>query len=74
MSTSIASTVGSLRKLEWAVVSCSLPLNGRLLLRAAQSGQLELLRWLRNTVRAAPMRSWLAANLWADWRNTAHRK
>jgi hypothetical protein len=47
LSTSIGSVFGSMRKLEWAVLSCGLPLSGGLLVRAAQSGQLEQLSWLR---------------------------
>jgi hypothetical protein len=46
-STRIRSAFCSVGKLEWAVVSCRLPLSGRLLLRAARSGQLEQLSWLR---------------------------
>jgi hypothetical protein len=47
LSTRIGSAFSSVEKLEWAVVSCRLPLSGRLLLRAARYGQLEQLRWLR---------------------------
>jgi hypothetical protein len=47
LSTTIGSAFCSMGKLEWAVVSCWLPLSGRLLLRAARSGQLKLLSWLR---------------------------
>jgi hypothetical protein len=47
LSTRIGSAFCSVGKLEWAVVSCSLPLSGRLLLRAARDGQLEQLSWLR---------------------------
>jgi hypothetical protein len=47
LSTKIGSAFCSVGKLEWAVVSCSLPLSGRLLLRAARAGQLEQLSWLR---------------------------
>jgi hypothetical protein len=46
--TRIGSAFCSVRKLEWAVVSCGLPLRGRLLLRAARAGQLEQLSWLRS--------------------------
>jgi hypothetical protein len=46
LSTSIGSVFGSMRQLEWAVSSCGLPLSGGLLVRAAQSGQLEQLSWL----------------------------
>jgi hypothetical protein len=35
------------RALEWALVSCGLASSGRLLLRAARTGQLEQLSWLR---------------------------
>jgi hypothetical protein len=47
LSTRIASAFCSMGKLEWAVVSCRLRLSGKLLLRAARAGQLELLSWLR---------------------------
>jgi hypothetical protein len=47
LSTRIGSAFCSVSKLEWAVLSCWLPLSGRLLLRAAQSGQIEQLSWLR---------------------------
>jgi hypothetical protein len=47
LSTRIGSAFGSMGKLEWAVVSCGLPLSGRLLRRAARAGQLEQLSWLR---------------------------
>jgi hypothetical protein len=45
--TRIGSAFCSLGKLEWAMVSCRLSLNSKLLLRAARAGQLELLSWLR---------------------------
>jgi hypothetical protein len=45
--TRIGSAFCSVAKLEWAVVSCRLPLSGRLLRRAARAGQLEQLSWLR---------------------------
>jgi hypothetical protein len=48
LSTRIGSAFCSVGKLEWAVVSCRLPLNSKLLLRAARAGQLELLSWLRS--------------------------
>jgi hypothetical protein len=47
LSTRISSAFCSLGKLEWAVVSCRLPLSGRLLIHAARAGQLEQLSWLR---------------------------
>jgi hypothetical protein len=47
LSTRIGSAFSSVGKLEWAVVSCGLPLSGRLLLRAARHEQLEQLTWLR---------------------------
>jgi hypothetical protein len=47
LSTGIGSAFCSVGKLEWAVVSCWLPLSDGLLLRAARSGQLEQLSWLR---------------------------
>jgi hypothetical protein len=47
LSTRIGSAFCSVGKLEWAVVSCRLPLSCRLLLRTARAGQLEQLSWLR---------------------------
>jgi hypothetical protein len=47
LSTRIGSAFSSVGKLEWAVVSCELPLIGGMLLRAARAGQLEQLSWLR---------------------------
>jgi hypothetical protein len=47
LSTRIGSVFSSVGKLEWAVVSCGLPLIGGLLIRAARAGQLEQLSWLR---------------------------
>jgi hypothetical protein len=46
LSTRIGSAFCSAGKLEWAVSSCGLPLRGRLLNRAARSGQLDQLSWL----------------------------
>jgi hypothetical protein len=46
-STRIGSAFFSVGKLEWAVVSCRLPLSGSLLLHAARDGQLKQLSWLR---------------------------
>jgi hypothetical protein len=46
LSTRIGSALGSLIKLEWAV-SCGVPLNAKLLTRAAWQGKLEHLRLLR---------------------------
>jgi hypothetical protein len=37
LSTRIGSIFGSVRKLEWAVSSCGLPLRGRLLVRATRT-------------------------------------
>jgi hypothetical protein len=45
--TSIFSALSSVGKLEWAVVSCWLPISGRLLIRTARDGQLEQQRLLR---------------------------
>jgi hypothetical protein len=42
LSTRIDSAFCSMDKLEWAVVSCGLSLGGRLLLRAARAGQIDL--------------------------------
>jgi hypothetical protein len=47
LSTRIGSAFRSMGRLEWAMVSCRLPLSGRLLLHAARVGQLEQLSWLR---------------------------
>jgi hypothetical protein len=47
LSTRIGSAFCSVGKLEWAVVSCMMPLSGTLLLCAARAGQLEQLSWLR---------------------------
>jgi hypothetical protein len=47
LSTRIGSAFCSMGKLEWAVVSCRLPLSRRLLHRTARAGQLEQLSWLR---------------------------
>jgi hypothetical protein len=47
LSTRIGSAFCSVGKLAWAVLSGGLPLRGSLLLRAAGSGQLERLGWLR---------------------------
>jgi hypothetical protein len=46
LSTKIGSVFAALSKLQWAVLSCGLPLNGELLNRAARSGQLSQLSWL----------------------------
>jgi hypothetical protein len=47
LSTRIGWALGSMGRLKWAVVSCGLPLSGRLLSLAARAGQLEQLSWLR---------------------------
>jgi hypothetical protein len=65
----------SVRKVEWAVSLCGLPLGGHLLTRAARHGQLEQLSWLR--ARGCPWgRGWsvqlplaLAMAMGGEWRS-----